>query len=305
MMSDFFRRFKQQTFSLRVNVTDSCPFYIDYFKVLKEINSNKYSLIINADPFLYSYKDILYLFYEEKNIDTPGVIKMTKSTDGKIWTDSVIIIKEDFHLSFPFVFEYEDHIYIIPESNADKSIRIYISNSDLSEWRFEKKILEGEHYRDSSIIRHNNTYYIFTTVIEKGEYVLKLFYSDSLFDKWSEHPKSPIARGMNIARNGGAVFLFENKLIRPVQYCFPYYGKGLGFCEIMTLSKNEYAEMLFMDNFYLKSIPFYNQGGHHFCITEFKGENVIATDRVRYSFSSRSIYNGIKRGVKKCLGIWG
>ena len=61
--------------------------------------------IIVADPFLFEYKGKLHLFYESKGLYTPGVLMMTSTSDLVHWSKPVVVLKEPFHLSYPWVFE--------------------------------------------------------------------------------------------------------------------------------------------------------------------------------------------------------
>lgn len=52
--------------------------------------------------------DTIYLFYETKNSKTlQGDIGVAKSTDkGATWQQAGIALDEDWHLSYPYVFNY-------------------------------------------------------------------------------------------------------------------------------------------------------------------------------------------------------
>ena len=126
--------------------------------------------IIVADPFLFVKNEKLYLFYESKAFFSPGVIMMTSTVDLKNWSKPVVVLKESFHLSYPWVFEEEGKIYMIPETGSDKSIRLYeAANEDLTEFRLVKKLLEQPKnmvcrigYGDTSIYKKEGKYYLMT-----------------------------------------------------------------------------------------------------------------------------------------------
>lgn len=56
--------------------------------------------------------DILYLFFETKNsITMQGDIGVARSTDnGATWQQLGIALDEDWHLSYPYVFDYDGHV---------------------------------------------------------------------------------------------------------------------------------------------------------------------------------------------------
>ncbi|KAM3268156.1 hypothetical protein P3S67_031706 [Capsicum chacoense] len=65
-----------------------------------------------ADPFLYIQGDVFYVFFETKNsITLQGDIGVARSTDkGASWEQLGIALVEDWHLSYPYVFEYNDNL---------------------------------------------------------------------------------------------------------------------------------------------------------------------------------------------------
>ena len=146
--------------------------------------------IIVADPFLFVHKGILFLFYERKKLSSPGEIMMTCTKDLESWSKPIVVLKENFHLSYPFVFQDNGRIYMVPESGEDGSIRLYESiNDQLSEFRFIKKIIEQNEmeeiimgYGDSSIYKKDGVYYLMTMLhCDKPIKTLVLFISDNLF----------------------------------------------------------------------------------------------------------------------------
>ena len=301
MIKRLLRRYKRQTFSLRIGVADCFSLNPSDFTTIKEIIADKNSVIINADPFLYANGDFIYLFYEEKKVKTPGIIKMAKSRDLSNWITPVAVLEENFHLSFPFVFNDCGNNYMIPESNDAQSIRLYISDDNLVEWKLERIILQGEKYRDSSIVVKDGVFYLFTTVMQHNKFALKLFYADTLESRWVEHPASPLAVGMNTGRNGGSIICDSNRLFRPIQKSQNYYGEGLSIAEITVLSRCAYSERILENNVFSKAGSFYKHGGHHLSIVKFKDKYCMATDRVAYLYVFDSFCNGVKRDLKKIL----
>lgn len=56
--------------------------------------------------------DILYLFFEAKNsITMQGDIGVARSTDkGATWEQLGVALDEDWHLSYPYVFDYNGNV---------------------------------------------------------------------------------------------------------------------------------------------------------------------------------------------------
>jgi hypothetical protein len=287
-----------KSFGIRVCKTQDNIFDFDKHKSIKEINSDKFLFKINpvniaADPFLYVNNNTLYLFYEEMiNFYGKGVIKLTKTKNLTEWSPPCVVLEENFHLSFPFVFQNGADLFMIPETGEDNSIRLYRPNSDLTEWMFYKKILSGNNYKDSSIFIKDGTLYLFTTIKSEKTLTLRLYFSDDIDKTWLEHPSSPICSGSKIARNGGSVFSFNGELYRPVQNCEKLYGENLAMYKISELSKEGYREELINEDIFPKNIPFYFLGGHHFNFVNFQNELIVASDGLQYDYN---VFNLIQR----------
>lgn len=291
----------------------SIPFDVERGETVLEIPclQHKYSLnptIINADPFLFVKNDKFYLFYEEKGLLTDGVLKMMWTKDLKNWSDPVVVLKEKYHLSFPYVFEDNGKVYMIPESALDNSIRLYeATNEDLTEFKFVKKLVVAPDdkkitmgYGDSCICRKDGLYYLFTQICyEDGINTMELYVSDTLDGEYHLHPCSPIQHNMKTGRNAGSIMEIDGKLYRFAQDCTVRYGDNLNINEIKSLTPDNYKEELIQDNVY-PSLDFYICGGHQLNAVQFNGDWIVATDAKEYHKNlfytvTRRLYRLFKR----------
>jgi len=237
----------------------------------------KYNPISNiADPFLFVSDGKLFLFYEEQIVNRNAVIKMVSTEDLLSFSKPSLVLKEPFHLSFPCVFADDGVMYMLPETGGDNSIRLYYKKDN--KFIFRKKLLSGDKFVDSSIIKYGSTYYLFTTKKVNGVYNLMLYYSNSLFGEFVEHPMAPIHIGDDYGRNAGAVFSYKGFLYRPSQICSGgRYGEGVALFKITALTQHTYTEVLSYPNILPKN-NFYRYSGHQFSFAMFNGYNVIASD---------------------------
>ena len=195
-----------------------------------------------ADPFMVKECVTWYMFFEVYNGKTNhGDIGYATSEDGYKWKYNKIILDEGFHLSYPYVFKWQDQYYMIPESFDANSVRLYKAVDFPTQWIFIKTLLEGEPYVDPSIFRHNDKWWLFTATPSCD--TLKLYYADILEGPWKEHPKSPVVKGdADIARPGGRVLIFDNRIIRYTQDAYPTYGNQVWAYEITELTTASYKE---------------------------------------------------------------
>jgi hypothetical protein len=239
-----------------------------------------------ADPFLYVRNDFLYVLYETQNKGKVGQINAFYSSDLTTWKN-ITILKEPFHLSYPYIFDYERRTYLIPESFHNNEVTLYEFDHFPDKLRKVKQILKGR-YSDSTFYYHNNVCYLFTTN-ENNELVI--FYADHLLGEWFQHDKSPITKDKRISRNGGPIFIFNNKLYRISQDFSNYYGEKTQLIEITLLTKNNFLEEIVHTDLVPKTFTWNQLGTHHFSYIIFKGQNIIAVDGLSNGFTVKNLFN--------------
>lgn len=247
-------------------------------------------VIIVADPFLFVHNGRLYLFYEQKKLYHNGVLMMTSTSDLDIWSEPVVVLKEDFHLSYPWVFKDNGHVYMVPESCEDASIRLYEANNDkLDSFSLVKKLLKQPYieditmsFADTSIFKENNIYYLHTTICVNGVNQLRLYYADNLFGPYIEHTRSPIIISVKYGRNAGNLFKWNDMLLRPAQDCESRYGDNVHLMKVENMTTEEYEEILYKEYIIDSDMDFYREGGHQYNLAAFRGYTVLATDAKEY-----------------------
>lgn len=284
---------KVECFKIQILECDDI-FDISKGNVIKQINCSSKAFVkepktILADPFLFVKDAILFLFYEDKKMYKPGVISMVSTKDLIKWTDPIVVLEESCHLSYPWVFQVGDNIYMIPETCEKKSIRLYKANKKLTQFTFCKTILqddrsyrEGFSFSDSSIWQGQDGYYLMTTINNGLNNILELYYCKDIFGKYKKHIKSPITVNNAFGRNAGCLFEKNGHMYRVTQNCEHGYGNDVSLLEVETMSSNDYKEHLVKSNILGGGSSFYKNGGHQYNWVHFKGKNIVATDAKEY-----------------------
>lgn len=201
-----------------------------------------------ADPFGLKKDDKIYIFVEEIDANTKRGCISVIDMDQRPF-EAVTIIDEPFHMSYPHTLIFEDELYLVPESCAAGNIRFYKCKKFPYEWELNHTIFEGITCTDTNIFEHNGKWWLITTIssFEGIHYHddLFLFSADSpLAQEWVAHPQNPIQVDSKTGRNAGAIFVKEDKLYRPSQYCYKQYGYGININEITVLNESQYEETL-------------------------------------------------------------
>ena len=253
-----------------------------------------------ADPFLFVHGERLFLFYETDGYKLGrGVITMVSTTDLHKWTKPRIVLQEPFHLSYPFMFEKDGLVYMMPESGSGGQLRLYrATDNSLTQFELVKPLLDGR-YLDSSLLLHDNKYFLFTSEEpEYRQYVLHLFQSDSFDGPYTEHPCSPICFDTEFSRGGGGPIELDGKICRVSQDCSNGYGDNVSFVSIDRISPTEYEESIFCRNVFNRTCETFKGGGHHLTSVKYKGRYVIATDCKTTHRGLRNLFSFMRR-IKK------
>jgi hypothetical protein len=153
-------------------------------------------------------------------------------------------------MSYPFIFEFENVYYMIPESGKNQTIELYRCTEFPYKWEFEKNIMENVSAVDSTVFFYNNKWWLFTSLdqtanISGNSTELFLFFSEDIFaDRWKSHPDNPIVSDVRTARPAGKLFIHEDKIYRPSQNCAGRYGMGFNISQVTKLTEDEYSEIL-------------------------------------------------------------
>jgi hypothetical protein len=190
---------------------------------------------------------VYYLFFEILlSGEHRGVIGHAVSADGFDWQYRGVVMKEEFHLAYPHVFEWNGQVYMVPESHDDFSVRLYRAVEFPQRWEFVNKLLTGHDYVDATLFRHADMWWMFASTTRND--VLNLYYSKNLKDGWSAHPMNPVVKlDKHIARPGGSVIEYEGRLYRFGQDDDPDYGIQVFAFEIVELDTEVYRERMMLE----------------------------------------------------------
>src|SRR3989442_11597365 len=115
-----------------------------------------------ADPFMIRANDNWYMFFEVFNAGTlKGEIGLATSDNGWTWKYQRIVLKEPYHLSYPYVFAWQGEHYMVPETLGAKSIQLYKAASFPHDWLLGGSLVAGE-LSDSTLFRFSERWWMFS-----------------------------------------------------------------------------------------------------------------------------------------------
>lgn len=199
-----------------------------------------------ADPCVVHVAGRDHVFFEEWRQETGrGVIAhMVLGDDGRL-TAPEAVLEEPHHLSYPFVFEADGEVYMIPETAAAGRIDLYCATEFPHGWEKVATLLEGVHAADTTLHRQGGRWWMFTSVgtrdTSKND-TLEIYHSESLTGPWQPHAANPVKIDAASARPAGRLFYRGGKLVRPSQDCTTAYGAAVTLNEITCLTPERFSE---------------------------------------------------------------
>ena len=200
-----------------------------------------------ADPFVMRVEGKNYCLAEEYSYDTSKGSIVAYELKGNKSSRIGRVIEESFHMSFPYLFEFKDKIFMVPETSENNDIRIYESLEFPNRWKLNQVVMTDVFAVDSMIFRQKNKWWLFTNINPDGASdacsELYIFSSDDPLSKnWEPHLHNPVIVNSDLARNGGILYK-NNKIFRVSQkQNFGRYGAEFSINEIIKLTNNEFIE---------------------------------------------------------------
>ncbi len=231
---------------LNRQIDDESPFSLNPDKFIK---LNPPAGVFWADPFIVYRDNKYYLFIEEYVYQTEkGHISVLELDSNGVLLTSEIIIKQPYHMSYPFIFEWEKEYYMVPETMQNKTIGLYRCKKFPNEWEHVMNLMENVTAVDSTLFYHEHKWWLFTSIDEtetreKPFNELFLFFTDDLFSgQWKNHPGNPIITDLRASRPAGKIVKHNNIIYRPSQDCSERYGRAMKISQITKLTETEYEE---------------------------------------------------------------
>ncbi|MGF9567080.1 formyl transferase [Neorhizobium sp. JUb45] len=201
-----------------------------------------------ADPFPIVHQGKTTLFVEDYEYSTAkGIISaVTFDADGPVGRPEPVL-EHACHLSYPFVFERDGQIWMIPETCAAETVELYRATSFPGGWVKEATLLSGISASDVTLIENLGQWWMFATVRDGGgsySDALHIWTANDFRGPWTPHRGNPVLIDIASARPAGRMVWRDGALLRPVQDCRKGYGVALGIAQVKRLDHDGFEQSL-------------------------------------------------------------
>lgn len=201
-----------------------------------------------ADPFVYTRNGQPYIFFEDYYFrERKGKISVATHVNGEFEFLGVVL-DLPYHLSFPYIFEYGDDTYMVPETCGNRTIELWRCAEFPLKWELHATLMKDISAVDTIVFPHGGRWWLFTNVDRTDGQShcdeLFAFYADRPDSTdWQPHAQNPIVNSPVKARNAGMVVAPDGGVIRCAQtQGFLHYGKGVSLNRIEELTPSIYRE---------------------------------------------------------------
>ena len=180
-----------------------------------------------ADPFGLWRGGVLHLFAESYDYRTRhGVIDLLRLDAALRPIDRRTVLREPWHLSYPYVFEAEGEVWMLPEAHRSGRLSLYRAAPFPVRWEHAATIDAAGPAVDATPFRHDGRWWLFHARVDTPD-ALHVAFAERLQGPWRVHPHSPLRVDRAGGRPGGTPFVADGGIVVPVQDCSRTYGGAI------------------------------------------------------------------------------
>ncbi|MGH6706121.1 MAG: glucosamine inositolphosphorylceramide transferase family protein [Sphingomicrobium sp.] len=188
----------------------------------------------HADPFFHGDEGALLIEAMNRRTGKGDLVRVEGNAQH-------IIAGLSGHVSYPAGISEGGRDYVVPEVCGWSRPAIFAIENNAAV-RIADLDIHAPAILDPTLLRHEGHIYLFGNRREDGPSILRLWSAGGLFDRFEEHPASPVRTSVRGGRMAGSIHLWPAGLIRLGQDFGAGYGDGIIAFRIEELTPDRYRE---------------------------------------------------------------
>ena len=222
-----------------------------------------------ADPFALRRGDTLHVFVEAFDYRTrPAHLqRLDLHLPSGRWSAPRVVLRRPFHLSYPFVLDWQGEAWMIPESAKGNELSLYRGNAALDQWTRVTALLPDLPVVDASLAHHEGLWWLFYGLLgaqQRDRSQLHAAFAPQLQGPWTPHSANPVFSDALRSRPGGTPFVGQDGcLMLPLQDSSRTYGGALRLLTFSQLSPERVAVKVLPDQYTGDLVSLSHRDGLH------------------------------------------
>lgn len=237
-----------------------------------------------ADPFILEKDNKVYIFAELFSLSKwRGELGYCVYENGEFskWS---ILFADKYHYSYPYIFEKDNEIFMMPETGSIYEIALYKAVDFPSKWEKQSVIYSGEKMVDSIFISDD----IILSYKMFGNFKNHLVLLKNENNDWKQIAN--IVDSQEIKCSAGKIFSYGEGFVRPAQDGRNLYGGAIKFFDCSNIVNDINSEKEILDlqpcEIFVKNLNKEFVGTHTYNSTE----NYEIVDVQYYKFSLTGLF---------------
>lgn len=182
----------------------------------------------HADPFALWRDEHLHVFVEAFDYRVRvGTIEVLVFDRALRLIDHGPVLSEPWHLSYPYLVEWEGETWMLPEAHMSRALRLYRAVDFPFRWETAAVLQMDQVTIDPTVIHHGGLWWMFSAAgrtVAEADGRLSIHFADRLTGPWHPHPHNPVHISQRGGRPGGSARIIDGQLMVPLQDCTRTYG---------------------------------------------------------------------------------
>ncbi len=262
------------------------------------LNLSDEKSLYHADAFGFNKDGYFHIICEQFDYkNAKGILTSFRvGTQNNTPSAQTIALHKEYHLAYPYLFDYKGEYYCIPENSKAGDVDLYRFDTTSGKLIFVQTLIPGLKAVDPSLFFHEGKWWLFFTDTASTNERLHIWYSDEFTGPYISHRNNPVKTDVRSSRPAGKPFYLDGKLLRPAQDCSVRSGRRIVLNQLIKLSADEFVEIPYA---IVNPSPHskYRDGMHTFCVSD----GAVIVDGKRELFIWQAFARKLSGKINKIL----